>query len=929
LHKVTLHIGDELVLEGSAAGLTDVEQLEELPDGVTLTFKRTSGKDIDITGGGGTITEGTTSTKTTSVSLTFSRADIEKLISVIGSDWKITQEITIGSLHKVTLHIGDELVLEGSAEGLTDVQQLEELSDGVTLTFKRITGKDIDITGGGGSSSTTTTGKTTVVTNGGGGKDLSTNGGNGGGTTISGGGGGITGVRETSTGKINKGWSWNKGDVVTEGEDWRHNKDITIKTAGCACCAKVPGLREWLARLRAAASEEIEGLRVGVGEPGPPGPPGLPCKDGGDVQGPPGAEGKAGAEGEAGPDGLAGAHGVPGSTGVPGMPGKRGAPGKNGADGLPGAPGSPGLPGIPGEAGADGRAGAHGAPGPPGADGKHGADGKRGPKGPPGKELGDAQEITEISAEHLSRISVMENKISMLGEEKEISLEGGWTNEQVQKVIVGAMKDVSEKSTLIRRNRIASYRSQLIKVKKYVCPPPKAGSPGAPGEPGKAGLEGNPGAEGDTGMPGTDGEDGPPGVAGPPGPPGRDGEPGKDGMNGADGKPGEDGNPGQPGVAGADGLPGEVGAPGEPGPAGDVGSPGLPGRDGGNGRDGMPGAPGDDGPAGATGAPGLDGLMGQPGSPGLPGGMGLPGFPGDDGDGGDDGAPGSAGSPGKPGQDGMPGPPGPEGPGGHEGLPGSGGAVGSPGKDGMPGKDGRDGQPGALGAPGKPGADGQSGDNGGVGMGAPGKPGPPGPVGEPGDPPEMEELSVEVDNSKDEIKRIQGIISELAVRNTELEHFIDQEVQIIGDRSADIMKLFTDLQVEITQEVEESAEELCRADFQARSTPCCPNCTKAEFRTPSSEECSALGCEHSCAYVKVATDRDGQKLGGSCTFPFTVGGEEMTECTKKSPYGEVLRPWCYVGHHKEKAVGFCDITEIQCVCPEGSHLKKDGKSCTR
>ena len=89
----------------------------------------------------------------------------------------------------------------------------------------------------------------------------------------------------------------------------------------------------------------------------------------------------------------------------------------------------------------------------------------------------------------------------------------------------------------------------------------------------------------------------------------------------------------------------------------------------------------------------------------------------------------------------------------------------------------------------------------------------------------------------------------------------------------------------------------------------------------------AKGCEHSCAYVRFACDLDGKKTE-PCNFPFTYKGEELSECTTKSPYGEVQRPWCYVGDAKSKQVGFCDCTEIQCVCPPGSHLKKDGVSCT-
>jgi hypothetical protein len=239
-----------------------------------------------------------------------------------------------------------------------------------------------------------------------------------------------------------------------------------------------------------------------------------------------------------------------------------------------------------------------------------------------------------------------------------------------------------------------------------------------------------------------------------------------------------------------------------------------------------------------------------------------------------------------------------------------------------------------LGVTGPAGKDGQDGLPGEAGVGAPGKDGPAGPAGPPREPPDLEDLGAAVDGAKDYVKKVSTTTTELAVRNTELEHFVNQEVVIMDERTSDIMKLFTDMHVEVSQEVEEVAEETCRADFQARSTPCCPNCTKAEFRTPQQEVCAENGCDYSCAYVKITCDENGKKLRHGCQFPFLLDGEEQTECTTMSPFGEVTRPWCMLAGQKGKdaaegdvEVGYCDCTEIKCTCPDGQKLGKDGKSC--
>merc|ERR1719502_148427 len=173
-----------------------------------------------------------------------------------------------------------------------------------------------------------------------------------------------------------------------------------------------------------------------------------------------------------------------------------------------------------------------------------------------------------------------------------------------------------------------------------------------------------------------------------------------------------------------------------------------------------------------------------------------------------DGAPGSVGPSGKAGADGPPGPPGSMGLEGHDGPVGPSGPNG---KDGNPGKDGRDGPPG--------------------------NPGPAGAAGPPGPEPDLLDLEAAVNNAQKAIKEIAGTTTELTVRNTDLQESAETEVVIIDDRKTEILALLTDVHIEVSQEVLEVAEEVCKDDFAAKVGPCCPNCTKAEYRTPSAEAC--------------------------------------------------------------------------------------------
>jgi len=912
--SIELEIGDHLKFEGGLKGATKenwqhilASLAQSVSTGVTLVFSHKTVKVTEPDGvAGWRIKQGLQSqgmsvtgsssrsetiksmkgmAKSVTVKRTVSIMNFELLRiiwSVLSKKWKLTESVKEGF---VELEKGERLLAEGSMAGkqLNELTSIKEVP--IVLIFERKTvatesseikgeEEDVDI-------------------------DLSSGGQISGGKTI-----------EKTT-----------------------NDMGTLSFKGCACCPKVEALRGALRELRVHTNEEIAALRLKVGSAGPPGPVGLTCEDGADVAGPPGPPGMDGAVGEPGMPGLAGKDGTPGVAGTPGQPGARGAPGKDGADAEPGTPGVSGPPGISGEAGADGSAGAPGLPGGPGDRGKPGTPGTPGLKGPPGKQLGDEEEVFSLTEELLSRTMLGESTLGMLGAEKNISIEGGWTNGQVKELIMDQMVSVNERVTMVLRAVVGTMEEKLITVRVCGCPPAEMGPRGAAGEPGKAGLPGEVGAQGDGGLDGAGGEDGAVGLAGPPGLPGQPGEPGSPGKDGEPAKAGMPGTDGLPGMAGADGEPGEKGEAGDPGTAGSAGTPGEPGRAGGPGREGLPGEPGADGAPGKPGPPGLDGAEGADGIGGLPGGRGAPGEPGDRGEDGAEPAMGSPGSPGKPGADGPPGPPGEEGAAGHEGLTGSSGPVGPSGKDGNPGKDGRDGPPGALGTTGPGGKDGSDGLPGEAGVGAPGPAGPAGPAGEPGEPPDMGDLEAAVDGAKDQVKKVAGTTTELSVRNTELEHFVDQEVVIMDERSSDIMKLFEDMHVEVTQEVEEVAEETCRADFQARSTPCCPNCTKAEFRTPSQEVCAENGCQSSCAYVKMTCDGNGKKLR-ECQFPFLFDGEELTECTTESPFGEVKRPWCVLSGQKDvdaaeghAEVGFCDCTEIKCTCPEGQKLGKDGKSC--
>lgn len=187
------------------------------------------------------------------------------------------------------------------------------------------------------------------------------------------------------------------------------------------------------------------------------------------------------------------------------------------------------------------------------------------------------------------------------------------------------------------------------------------------------------------------------------------------------------------------------------------------------------------------------------------------------------------------------------------------------------------------------------------------------------------------------MNKVIGSVEEISSRLTVLEEQRSQATLKIDSEHTLTETHLKEIRIEVDQEVTEIAEEVCRADFSAKASPCCPNCTKAAYRVPPKEECESKGCEHSCAYENVTCTENGDRLEKHCLFPFTMGGKKYTTCTTDSPFGEVERPWCYLATQKNKEkksleeemvdVGFCDCTDLRCICPKGKRLGKDGKTC--
>jgi hypothetical protein len=196
---------------------------------------------------------------------------------------------------------------------------------------------------------------------------------------------------------------------------------------------------------------------------------------------------------------------------------------------------------------------------------------------------------------------------------------------------------------------------------------------------------------------------------------------------------------------------------------------------------------------------------------------------------------------------------------------------------------------------------------------------------------------VAVENTTTYVNKLIESVTEIQTRQTVLEELLSQMNVTINSEIKQTEMELKDIRIEIDQEITEIAEEVCREDFTQKASPCCPNCTTAAFRVPPKEECEKKGCEHSCAYENITCAENGDRLERPCVFPFKIGGKEYTTCTTDSPFGPVERPWCYLDTWKNKEqtsfneelvdIGYCDCTELRCICPKGKRLGSDGKTC--
>lgn len=201
---------------------------------------------------------------------------------------------------------------------------------------------------------------------------------------------------------------------------------------------------------------------------------------------------------------------------------------------------------------------------------------------------------------------------------------------------------------------------------------------------------------------------------------------------------------------------------------------------------------------------------------------------------------------------------------------------------------------------------------------------------------------MDVGNIPSQVKNLTKYVQQITATVTNISSNLEivekefKETNItVNNRYKEINALFKDIRIEINQEIHEVVEETCRADFHAKSSPCCPDCKKAKYRVPPKAECTKAGCEHSCVYQNVTCDSAGEKTK-PCMFPFKFKGKTYKSCTTKSAFGEVSRPWCFLDTAKNKEasseadmedVGFCDCTDIRCICPKGKHLDADRKNC--
>jgi len=186
------------------------------------------------------------------------------------------------------------------------------------------------------------------------------------------------------------------------------------------------------------------------------------------------------------------------------------------------------------------------------------------------------------------------------------------------------------------------------------------------------------------------------------------------------------------------------------------------------------------------------------------------------------------------------------------------------------------------------------------------------------------------------VDKVTTTVSNVSTNLDIIEKEWEETTVTVNERYLEINKVFKEIKIEVTQEVTEISEETCRADFHAKASPCCPDCKKAKYRVPPKAECKKAGCEHSCVYQNVTCDSANKTLTEPCAYSIDFHGLKSKKgekadklentCSTSSAYGEVTRPWCYLEGEK-KRVGFCDCTEIRCICPKGKRLDADRKKC--
>lgn len=216
-----------------------------------------------------------------------------------------------------------------------------------------------------------------------------------------------------------------------------------------------------------------------------------------------------------------------------------------------------------------------------------------------------------------------------------------------------------------------------------------------------------------------------------------------------------------------------------------------------------------------------------------------------------------------------------------------------------------------------------------------GTPGGPGPIGPPGIVPELGDLPDQAENITKYVDKVTTTVNNISSNLKIVETEFEETTITVEDRYKEITALFKEIKIEVTQEITEIAEETCRADFHSKSSTCCPDCKNAKFRVPPKAECTNAGCEHSCVYQNITCD-DAGKRTDPCMSEFTFQGKKHKTCTTSSEFGEVTRPWCFLDSEKNREGrgttglterGFCDCTEIRCICPKGKRLDADRKKC--